>query len=177
MPGRKIRRIVTGHDKSGKAVVVMDGPAPAVRVFPTEAGGRTTTKVWQTDATPARIDAVDDRGLTPSGIAPPPGGSIFRIVEYPPLTRDQLAKMSHADVFAGDHVAPGGNAPKNPFVHRTDTIDYAICMAGEIDMLLDDSTVHMKAGDVMIQQGTNHGWVNTGKEPCVMAFVLIDGKR
>jgi mannose-6-phosphate isomerase-like protein (cupin superfamily) len=171
-----VRRIVTGHDKSGKAVVIMDGDAPGRREFPKEAGGRTTVKVWQTEKTPAEFSDADT-GLVPSGVAPVPTGSIFRIVEYPALTKAQLEALSHATVFGDDHVTPGAGAQANPFMHRTESVDYAICLSGEIDMLLDDSTVHMKAGDVMVQQGTNHGWVNTGTGPCVMAFVLIGAKR
>ena len=66
-----------------------------------------------------------------------------------------------------------GKYTDHPFMHRTKSIDYAIVLAGEIDMLLDDSKVHLKAGDIMVQQGTNHAWVNTGKETCRIAFVLI----
>lgn len=171
-----VRRIVTGHDKGGKAVVIMDSDAPNRREFPKDAGGRTTVKVWQTDATPAAFTD-RDAGTIPSGIAPPPTGSILRIVEYPALTEAQLAALSHGAVFGDDHVAPGAGAQVNPFMHRTESVDYAICVKGEIDMLLDDSRVHMKAGDVMVQQGTNHAWVNTGAGPCVMAFVLIGANR
>ena len=171
-----VRRVVTGHDKSGKAVIVMDGNAPNRREFPAAAGGRTAVKVWQTDETPV-VFTGEDTGVIPSGIAPPLEGSILRIVEYPALTEKELAALSHGAVFGDDHVNPGTGAQTNPFMHRTESVDYAICMSGEIDMLLDDSKVHMKAGDVMVQQGTNHAWVNTGKGPCVMAFVLIGAKR
>jgi quercetin dioxygenase-like cupin family protein len=70
-----------------------------------------------------------------------------------------------------------GRPPRHPAMHRTRTVDYAIVMAGEIDMLLDDSEIHLKAGDVLVQQGTNHAWVNRGTEPCRIAFVLIDAKE
>src|SRR5207237_7949016 len=63
-----------------------------------------------------------------------------------------------------------GRPPRHPLMHRTRTIDYAIIMAGEIDMLLDDTEIHLKAGDALIQQGTNHAWVNRGTEPCRIAF-------
>ena len=58
--------------------------------------------------------------------------------------------------------------------HRTRTVDYAVVLDGEIDMLLDDDDVHLRAGDVIVQQGTNHAWVNRGDRPCKIAFVLID---
>jgi naringenin degradation protein FdeH len=62
-------------------------------------------------------------------------------------------------------------------MHRTRTIDYALILSGEIDMLLDDSEVHLKAGDVLIQRGTNHAWVNRGDAPCRVAFILLDAKE
>jgi uncharacterized cupin superfamily protein len=71
----------------------------------------------------------------------------------------------------GDHGAPA----RHPFMHRTRSIDYAICLEGEIDMLLDDTEVKMRAGDVMVQQGTNHAWVNNSKSNCRICFVLVDG--
>jgi uncharacterized cupin superfamily protein len=70
----------------------------------------------------------------------------------------------------------GGAAARHPFMHRTRSIDYALVLEGEIDMLLDDSEVHLKAGDVMVQQGTNHAWVNRSQQVCRMAFILIDAE-
>ena len=68
----------------------------------------------------------------------------------------------------------GRRPPRHPHMHATESVDYAIVLEGEIDMLLDDSEVHLKAGDFLIQQGTNHAWVNRGDRPCKIAFVLID---
>jgi uncharacterized cupin superfamily protein len=69
-----------------------------------------------------------------------------------------------------------GEKPRHFGMHRTESIDYAVIMSGEIDMFLDDSEVHLKAGDVVVQRGTNHAWVNRGDEPCKIAFILIDAK-
>jgi mannose-6-phosphate isomerase-like protein (cupin superfamily) len=77
----------------------------------------------------------------------------------------------------GDSAPKRGLPPRHPAMHRTRTVDYAVVMAGEIDMLLDDSEIHLKAGDVLVQQGTNHAWVNRGAEPCRIAFILIDSKE
>ena len=77
----------------------------------------------------------------------------------------------------GDGVPKRGLPPSHPAMHRTRTIDYAIVLSGEIDMLMDDSEVHLKAGDILVQQATNHAWVNRGTEPCRIAFVLIDSKE
>ena len=105
------------------------------------------------------------------------GGSVFRIVEFPPLG-PEVDKLSndHLHHQLGGEAPKRGLPPRHPYMHRTRTIDYAIVMDGEIDMLLDDSEIHMKAGDVLIQQGTNHAWVNRGKETCRIAFILIDSK-
>lgn len=173
-----IRRVVTTHDAKGKAVVGFDNVAPqtggeaelGVRVF----------NLWVTDATPADISGKGDAATRKVGIPPPPNGSIFRIVEFHPtpkaddLDPNFLAKIAgHEGKTAAD---AGAKPPRHPGMHRTRSIDYAIVLSGEIDMLLDDSDVHLKAGDVLVQQGTVHAWVNRGKEPCRIAFVLIDAK-
>ena len=80
--------------------------------------------------------------------------------------------LDNGAVFRILELAPGVT-PRN---HRTDSIDYAVVMSGEVDMELDDATVHLKAGDVLVQRGTIHNWVNRGSEPCVIAFVLIAAK-
>lgn len=150
IPERKpiqIRRIVTGHDAEGKAVVWIDGPAANRKSPEPEV---TSTLMWATDETPADFTANLDAGNRTLGTAPPAGGTRFCVIEFQPGNKRRL--------------------------HRTDTIDYVICMSGEIDMDLDDTTVHMRAGDIMVQRGTVHSWVNRGTEPARLAFVLVDGK-
>ena len=142
-----IRRIVAGHDESGKSVVISDGDATNFR----QHGERRSTLMWATKETPADFLDLDDAGQWNLGTPPPSGGTRFCIIES----------------------APGATYPA---MHRTDTIDYVICLKGEIAMDLDDSTVLMKAGDVLIQLGTNHGWRNESDEPALVAFVLVDGK-
>ena len=143
-----IRRIVTGHDSAGRAIVTMDGPPPNRNE---RAGGTVSTLIWGSDETPAEIWSGEDFGRRENVIQPPAMGSWFRIVDFPPH-------------------GPGR-------MHRTDTVDYAICMAGGIDMEMDDGfVVHMNRGDTMVQQGTNHSWINRGAVKARVAFVLIDGK-
>lgn len=147
-PNHAIRRIVTGHDDNGRAVIIEDGPAPRQ----TKRGGVISTLIWGSDETPAEVWTGEDFGARENILEPPPNGSWFRVVEFP----------------AG---APGRR-------HRTDTVDYAVCLSGEIDMELDDGeTVAVRAGDVMVQQGTYHSWINRGQESCRIAFCLIDAKR
>ncbi len=139
-----IRRVVTGHDANGKAAVRIDDQGTNA------VAGRANQMrqvIWTTDDLPVDFNETgDDKGGREIGTTIP-GGSVFRIVEFGP-----------------------GVAPRN---HRTDSIDYAVVMSGEIDMEMDDSLVHLKAGDVLVQRGTIHNWVNNGTEPCVVAFILI----
>jgi mannose-6-phosphate isomerase-like protein (cupin superfamily) len=167
---RETRRIVTGHDQEGKAVVLMDGAAPNVKVRKA-AAGLVSTLLWATDRTPADISSSADAADRDSGVAPPRNGSVLRIVDFPPASGAGVDNAAMHKEMGLDH---GHAAARHPFMHRTKSVDYAIVLDGEIDMLLDDSEVHLKAGDVLIQQGTNHAWVNNGTQPCRIAFVLID---
>jgi mannose-6-phosphate isomerase-like protein (cupin superfamily) len=141
-----VRRVVTGHDTSGHAVVKIDEISSNVT---SSRPGQSACVIWTTDASPADNSGERDEGLRKTGTTLA-NGTVFRIVEY----------------------APG----VSPRVHRTDSIDYAVVMAGEIDMQLDDGEVHLKAGDVLVQRGTIHNWVNRGTVPCVIAFVLVDAR-
>jgi mannose-6-phosphate isomerase-like protein (cupin superfamily) len=171
---KRVRRVVTGHDKSGKAIVTLDGVPKRVVTPP---GGITDSLLWVTDATPARFIDDKDGGDRDVGIPPPVAGSIFRIVEFAPEKDAPPDDGSSLQARIGGHASAHGAKPRHPGMHRTRSIDYAIVMEGEIDMLLDDSEVHLKAGDVLVQQGTNHAWVNRGDKPCVVAFILIDAER
>jgi mannose-6-phosphate isomerase-like protein (cupin superfamily) len=105
-------------------------------------------------------------------------GTYLLVVDFPPVGPevDKLDVNTMMNVVGAD--APKrGVLPSNPLMHRTRTVDYAIIMAGEIDMMLDTGTVHLKAGDVVVQQATNHAWLNHGKEPCRIAFVLMDSQE
>lgn len=166
-----IRRIVTSHDASGKAIVLRDGAAPNVRVRP--GTGITATLLWTTHSTPATYTNAD-RGNDTVATAPPPGGTVLRVVEFPPEATMKDDGSNPLAAMGLAHDSMGRRAPNHPHMHATDSVDYAIVIAGEIDMLLDDSEVHMKTGDIMVQQGTNHAWVNRGDAPCTIAFVLID---
>ena len=169
---KPVRRIITGHDETGKAVVVMDGAAPNQRVR--AATGLVSTLLWVTEETPANIASNGDRADRESPVAPPPKGSILRVVDFPPVG-DGVGISNEAMLKEmGIHHDHGGKPARHAFTHRTKSVDYAFVLEGEIDMLLDDSEVHMKAGDIMVQQGTNHAWVNNSDKVCRIAFVLID---
>lgn len=165
---KPVRRIVTGH-KEGKAVVLFDGAAPNRKLR--QASGLVSTLLWVTDETPADISGNRDKSLREIGVPPPERGTIFRIVDFPPEGGARSREAILKEMGVADH---GG--ARHAAMHRTRSVDYAIVLEGEIDMLLDDSEVHLEAGDVLVQQGTNHAWVNRGAQTCRMAFVLVDAK-
>jgi mannose-6-phosphate isomerase-like protein (cupin superfamily) len=168
------RRVVTGHDDQGKAVVLIDGPAPNVKVR--AASRLISTLLWVSDETPADVSGDTDQAVRTIGVAPPSNGSILRVVDFPPATAG-VAEVDHAQVLREMGLPEEPAPPRHTFTHRTRSLDYAIVLTGEIDMLLDDSQVHLKAGDVLVQQGTNHAWVNNGTQTCRIAFVLIDAQE
>jgi quercetin dioxygenase-like cupin family protein len=142
----QFRRIVTGHDETGRAVVKIDEIS---QNLVSSRPGATASVVWTTEGFPVDNTGNEDQGRRQTGTTLD-NGTVFRVLELAP-----------------------GSSPRN---HRTDSIDYAVVMAGEIDMELDDTTVHLKAGDLLVQRGTIHNWVNRGTQPCVIAFVLIAAK-
>jgi mannose-6-phosphate isomerase-like protein (cupin superfamily) len=160
------RRVVTGH-RNGKGTVLFDGPAPNRKLR--QASGLVSTLLWVTDESPADISGSADRAEREIGVPPPPRGSIFRMVEFPPGGK----AMSREAVLKEMGLA-GQSASAHPGMHRTRSVDYAVLIEGEIDMVLDEGEVHLAAGDVLVQQGTNHAWVNRGERPCRIAFVLLD---
>ena len=171
MEMRSTRRIVTGHDTRGKAVVLFDEVATAK-----QRGGNGITLFWVTSEFPVDAAAAADRAQTPVGVPPPANGTIFRVVDFAPAT-PHAAPVDHGDILRAMGIDPATQGyARHANTHRTKTIDYAIVLEGEIDMLLDDSEIHVKAGDVLVQQATNHAWVNNGSKPCRIAFILIDAK-
>ncbi len=172
---RPVRRLVTGHDENGKAICIMDGAATNVLERPSRPGVG-LTNIWQTDATPAPIDKEGDPVAGDFVLPPPANGTVFRVIEFWPEDPEVMAKLDGAAAFAemgaADNVIEGA---RHPFMHRTDTVDYAVVLSGEITMLLDDTEYLLKAGDTVVQRGTNHAWSNQSDDVCIMAFVLING--
>ena len=138
----RLRRVVTGHDGNGKAIVTIDEICKPVS--PRE--GVSAAVVWTSEGFPVNNDGDADEAKRQTGTTHD-NGTVFRVIEFAP-----------------------GNGGRN---HRTDSIDYACILSGEIDMDIDGEEVHLKAGDVIVQRGTIHNWINRGGEPCVIAFVLI----
>ena len=142
----KIRRVVTGHDKNGRAVVKID---ENVNNVISARPGANSSVIWSSQGFPVNNDGDSDPSPRSIGTTLD-NGTVFRVVSFGP-----------------------GVAPRN---HRTDSIDYAVVISGEIDMEMDGGSVHLKAGDVLVQRGTIHNWVNKGSVPCVIAFTLVSAK-
>lgn len=171
-----MRRVVTGHAEDGKAIVLFDDHVPS-KVSRADTG-IVAHWVWTTDQTPADITVTSDTSNVRRGLTPPVGGTIFRVVDFPP-TSAEVAAMDHAQVAQGlglEMEAGKRYPPNHPLMHFTETIDYAIVLQGHIDMQLDDSTVTLGPGDLIVQQATNHAWINRGTEICRIAFILISSK-
>jgi hypothetical protein len=168
-----IRRVVTGLDANNHAVVLFDSRMPLKADSPVIS----STNFWITDETPPSLSK-EDTANRPIGVSPPDNGTKFRIVEFAPLDAATEAKLPPEMIMKGVNHPPGkGIAVKHPMMHRTRTLDYAMILSGEIDMMLDDTSVHLRQGDVIVQQATNHGWVNHGTQPCRILFVLMDSKE
>ena len=174
---KEFRRVVTGHDASGKAIVESDQLASQFLERPNRPGVR-LTNFWLSDGTPAEYDGPTETCKGPFILHPPRNGSVFRCVEFLPEDPEVLsgldARTAFAEMGAGANIVEGA---RHPFMHRTDSVDYAMVMSGEITMLMDEEAedVLLRAGDVVIQRGTNHAWSNRGTESCVIMFVLVDG--
>lgn len=175
------RRIVTGHDAQGRAIIQEDGPPPRVQ----QVGGPhgpVFHEVWNTRETPARIDAASgepaEDGIT---LAPPPNGTRIRVLDIPPEDASVKdisaaeAKAHFAEVGAAEASSHSDAGSRHAFMHRTETVDYGIVLDGELTLIVDEGETVVRAGDIVIQRGTNHGWANRSDRNCRIAFVLIDG--
>ena len=177
----QVRRVVTGHDKNGKAVVLSDGAVPTVLSNPIRPG-QTSYEVWKTGAMPVPLSPDEPEPTAgPRRLQPAAMGTVLRISEVPPetdavrnLTPEQAQELFRKS-GAGE-AATFGRGGRHPMMHRTETVDYAVVLEGEIHLLLDDSEVKLSAGDVVIQRGTNHAWSNRSGKLVRMLYVLIDGR-
>lgn len=177
---KPVRRVVTGHDAQGRAIIQEDGTVPRVQRVGGEIGPL-FHEVWNTQATPAPIDAASgephEDGIV---LAPPKNGTRIRVLDIPPegdgirnMTPEE-ARAHFAEVGAGSASAHGEGS-RHALMHRTETIDYGIVLEGELVLIMDEGETTVRAGDIVIQRGTNHGWANRSDKNCRIAFILIDG--
>jgi mannose-6-phosphate isomerase-like protein (cupin superfamily) len=168
----RVRRVVTGHDAEGKSTLLMDGLAPNVKEM-ASMPGLALTDLWETKSAPARNEGAADNADRPVRLEPPRHGTILRIVEFPPDSQ----RRSGADARAAFRSIGAGHAQdrhsSDPMMHKTASVDYIIVLRGEIHAIMDRGETLLKAGDILVQRGTNHSWSVRGREPCIIAVVLV----
>jgi len=172
---KPIRRIVTGHNAKGQSVIVSDAPSPHVLALPGR-GDFGLTNLWVTDRSPASNAGSADAAARPVVLEPPANGTIFRVVEFPPEKGGGPFDRDAAFAAMGADHAMDRDASRHPGMHKTSTVDYAIVLSGEIYALMDEGETLMKAGDTLVQRGTNHAWSNRSAAPCLVAFILVNAK-
>lgn len=179
MPLSPIHRVVTGHDADGKSVVASEGPLSTIVEFQA-VPGMVFHEVWETSATPARVDNSADPTLGPTMHGAPSHGTRIRYVDFPPDTvylaeADTRMKDLFLEVNDDKGLTTKPDSP-HPMMHRTESIDYGVVIEGEISLVLDDSEALLKPGSVVVQRGTNHAWANRSGKMCRMLFIQIDGQ-
>ena len=174
---RTVRRVVV-IDENDKSMALADGPSPDVRIDPARPGFA-STRIWVTDRTPARIKGVRETLNMPHTLEPPPGGSVCRIVTFPP---DDAWKgkvgAKEVQAYFSAMGSPGAStySPRapHPYMQKTRTLDFCFILEGEITLILDTEEVQLKPGDTVVQRGTNHAWSNRSGERCIVAFSSHD---
>ena len=171
----RVRRVLTGHDAQGRSTFIADGEAQNVKEM-ASMPGLALTDLWETGGAPASNAGDKDAAARPVRLEPPKNGTILRIVEFPPdaAWRDSAdAKTAFKSIGAG-HAQDASSS--DPMMHRTSTVDYAIVMKGEIHAVMETGEKLLRAGDVLVQRGTNHSLSVRGKEPCLVAFILVSAE-
>src|SRR5260221_9656266 len=167
----EVRRVVTKLDSSGKAVAMFDGQVQLTSFR----SPNPASEMWVTESSPPDFSWAADRAKTKVGLVPPKGGTIFRIVDFvPPQQKTRSMDINTMMKVVGDHAPAKGLPPRHPMMHRTRSVDYAIIMSGEIDMLLDEGEVHLKAGVVVVHQANHHSLVNRCGMPCRVPVIPME---
>ena len=177
VPLPPIRRLVTGHDAQGRSCFVSDAPMTAP-YHPGQNPAHAIHEIWQSTRTPA---SNHDAGFSPSladtfRLAPPEGGTVLRVIDLPPDTQRDFTRLRQVFEVYGAPEALTGERLRHPAFHRTRSLDYAVVLDGEVWALMDEGETLMRAGDMLVQRGTNHAWSNWSERPCRLLFVLIDAE-
>ncbi|WP_275466318.1 cupin domain-containing protein [Streptomyces noursei] len=170
-----IQRVVTELNAQGESVISSAGRLPTV--VKVEASGATFHEIWTTAADPLSMGDGSDSTTGPLMLAPPSGGSVFRIVDFPPESEQPLDLASAREAFAeigGANAFTGRAESPHPAMHRTETVDYGVVISGEITLVVGNSEVVLRPGHTIVQRGTDHAWVNRTDEVCRIAFVQLD---
>jgi hypothetical protein len=171
-----VRRVITANDDEGRSYIAEDGISPAILTVAERPGFR-NANIWRTSDSPTAV-AAKDTIVEHAGVSPPSKGTVLRVIDYPPRhpdpeVRRQQASASLRTLFAD---AAHEGAHRQPGMHVTRTVDYAIVLKGTITAIMENGETDLHAGDILIQRATNHAWENRTSEMVRIAFILIDGK-
>ncbi len=171
----RVRRVLTGHDADGRSAIIADGLAPNVKEM-ASMPGLALTDLWETAGAPASNAGQADAAARPVKLEPPKNGTILRIVEFPPDSawRNKADGREGFKSIGASHAQDRGSA--DPMMHKTGTVDYIIVLKGEIYAIMEKGETLLRAGDVLVQRGTNHSWSVRTEEPCIIAAILVDAK-
>jgi len=170
----RVRRVVTGHDSEGRSTFIADGEAPNVKEV-AAMPGLALTDLWETRGAPTSNAGRADAADRPVRLEPPEKGTILRIVEFPPDSQWRTARSREAfKAIGASHAADKSSS--DAMMHKTSTVDYIIVLKGEITAIMETGEKLLRAGDVLVQRGTNHSWSVRGNEPCIVAVVLVSAK-
>ncbi len=177
---KPVRRIVTIDDETGKSKAIADGPSPDVRTDRARPGFA-STRIWVTDRTPARIKGVRETVHMPHTLEPPPGGSVCRVVTFPP---DDVFKgkvgarevQSYYSAMGSSGASTYSPKAPHPYMQKTRTLDFCSVIEGAAVLVLDTQEVPVKAGEIAVVRGSNHAWSNRSNQPCVIAIASHDGR-
>lgn len=177
---KSIRLLVTGHDRQGRSIIESDRVSRHTKIMH-GISDFCVTDLWKTFAIPADNDAPGDPCKGAITLAPPAKGIVLRVVQFPPdKTYERTFNRERAFASLGKSgaaaVSHDKSAERHRMMHRTDSVDYAIVLSGEVWSVMDKGEAKMKAGDILVQRGTNHAWSNRTKKPCLICFVQIDAK-
>ena len=164
-----VRRVVTGNGRDGRSKVILDG-SPVNTVEPLK--GLVFSDLWETGAPPNPIEPFTDTSARPVRLEPRPGGTILKVVTFPPVSQYT------EDAWQGVYEVIGASAESNSggAMHQTATIDYVVVLKGEIFCVLEDGEVHLREGDDLVQRGTNHAWEIRTNRPCTILGVMISNE-
>jgi hypothetical protein len=172
-----IRRVITEINLDGKSYISEDALVRNVKVVPERPGYR-VSNIWRTTESPALINAPDSVHEH-IGVLPPKNGNVFRVIDYPPEPKDAAELKRQQDATFGALYPDAGHdlGPNDhPGMHITETVDYAVVLAGEMTAILETEETVLKTGDILIQRGTNHAWANRSGQAARILFILLDGK-
>lgn len=172
-----VRRVITGANEAGRSYIVDDGPSPAILTVDSRPGYQ-NANLWRTH--PGIAGEVSPDDITEhEGVLPPAGGTVLRVIDFPPTPSDPEELRRQQAIIFETMFRDARHQPDNPRhagMHVTATVDYALVLRGEITAVMEEGETVLRAGDVLVQRGTNHAWANRTDDIARVAFVLIDAR-